>query len=110
MESQNDSGNTNERVGHYLIQRSLGEGEFSRVYLARDANYNDRPLVAIKLFASKVSLPQEEKESFFKSFLEEAQILKKLNHEYILGFYEANLHNDKAYFALCVTTSSTTTA
>ena len=100
MESKNDSDNTNERVGNYLIQRSLGEGEFSRVYLARDANYNDRPPVAIKLFASKVSLPQEEKERFFKSFLEEAQILKRLNHEYILGFYEANLHNDTPYLVV----------
>jgi serine/threonine protein kinase len=94
MESKNDSDNTNERVGNYLIQRSLGKGEFSHVYLAHDANRNDRPPVAIKFFASKVSLPQEEKEKFFKSFLEEAQILKRLNHEYILGFYEANLHND----------------
>lgn len=52
MESKSDSDNTNERVGNYLIQCPLGKGEFSRVYLARDAKHNDR-LVAIKLFASK---------------------------------------------------------
>jgi thiamine kinase-like enzyme len=91
--SKNNGDNTNKQVGHYLTQRSLGEGEFGHVYLARDVRHKG-PLVAIKLF--KAFLSQLEKESFF----EEAKILKKLNHEYILGFYEANVHNDTPYLVV----------
>lgn len=100
MESKNNTDNTIERVGNYLIQDFLGEGEFSRVYSARDINNHNRPSVAIKLFDPRVSLSQEEKDRFFKSFLEEAQILKQLNHDYILGFYEANLHNNTPYLVV----------
>ena len=61
--SKNNNDNTNKQVGHYLIQRSLGEGEFGHVYLARDVRHKG-PLVAIKLF--KAFLSQLEKESFFE--------------------------------------------
>jgi len=69
--------------GRYHIIRELGSGGFATVYLAQDGRINGR-YVAIKVFDANKLAPIDRAWAK-KSFLNEAQILARLNHEAIVG-------------------------
>lgn len=74
-----------QRIGRFKLERVLGEGAMSAVYVARQAN-PDR-LVALKIFRTALPLIDAR-----QRFRREAQALARLRHPNIAAIYEAGLH------------------
>ncbi len=82
-------------VGNYLIQEKLGSGEFGSVYRAQNKLIAER-VVAIKLINAKyVSSPEE-----CAHFLDEARVLLRLQHPYILPVFDIGEHNATPYIVI----------
>jgi len=78
-----DEANARERmILHYRIIDEIGEGGFGRVFKAQNTALEDR-VVAIKILHGKHNSPEKR-----KRFQQEAQILLRLNHQYILRFVD----------------------
>jgi serine/threonine protein kinase len=69
-------------IGHYKIQRLLGEGGMGEVYLADDAHLNRK--VALKILPSGIVEQQDR----LKRFKQEAIAVSALNHPNILTIHE----------------------
>ncbi|HEX8155662.1 MAG TPA: FHA domain-containing serine/threonine-protein kinase [Thermoanaerobaculia bacterium] len=75
-------------IGNYRIEREIGEGGMSRVYVGRtlaatEALPQDYPIV-LKIMSEELAGEVTAR----KRFVKEAQILSKLRHRYITRFYE----------------------
>jgi serine/threonine-protein kinase len=75
----------------YVIERELGRGGMSVVFLARDTRH-DRP-VAIKVFRSDVG-----DSSGAERFQREIKLLARLQHPHILPLYDSGTLGDTSYF------------
>ena len=75
-------------IGNYRIEREIGEGGMSHVYVGRTINATDAlpPNFPIVLKVMTEELAGEV--TARKRFVKEAQILSKLRHRYITRFYE----------------------
>ena len=81
-------------VGNYRIEREIGEGGMSRVYVGRTLKATE---LLPKEYAVVLKVMSEElagEVTARKRFIKEAQILSKLRHRYITRFYEF-INNDK---------------
>jgi len=78
--------------GNYRILTELNSGSFGTVYLGRHLIFEDSPTVAIKLLHAHLRSTQERAQ-----FIQEAQLLKKLNHSYILRIIDAGFENGASY-------------
>jgi len=85
---------TVQRISHYEIQSTLGEGAMGRVYLALD-DVLDRQ-VAIKVLAG-VSLSDP---SFLDRFRREARLAAQLNHPHIARIYEFGEDSGQPFIAM----------
>jgi serine/threonine protein kinase len=70
------------RIGRFEVERTLGAGTFSTVWLARDEDLD--AWVAIKLLAENWSLNQDAR----RRFIEEARALRRLDNDRIVRVYE----------------------
>ncbi len=79
--------------GRYSIERELGRGGMSTVYLANDLRH--QRTVAIKLLQPEIttSLTAER-------FLREIQITAKLQHPNILGLFDSGAENGLCYYVM----------
>jgi serine/threonine protein kinase len=77
--------------GRYVVERTLGHGGMSAVYLARDAEL-ERP-VALKVLDQALALD----ESFARRFRREAQIAAQLAHPNIVQIYDTG-EDDRRLF------------
>jgi serine/threonine protein kinase len=73
-------------IGPYRIESELGRGMMGVVYKARDTR-SKRP-VALKLIRMAFAVSEEQKASFERRFMEEAEITKRLDHPGIVRVYE----------------------
>jgi tRNA A-37 threonylcarbamoyl transferase component Bud32 len=87
-----------ERVGKYPIQRELGRGASSRVYLGRDT-FSNRD-VAIKVLKKDHTSSQPDRNRFDRMFLNEASLVGKLNHPNVIGIYDAGIEDDFSYIVM----------
>jgi serine/threonine protein kinase len=75
-------------IGNYRVERELGEGGMSHVYLGRTIAQTDFLTegyqVVLKIMSDELANEAIAK----KRFIKEAQILSKLRHRYITRFYE----------------------
>jgi serine/threonine protein kinase len=75
-------------IGNYRIEREIGEGGMSRVYVGRTMTATELlPLdyqVVLKIMSEELAGEVTAR----KRFVKEAQILSKLRHRYITRFYE----------------------
>lgn len=75
-------------IGNYRVERELGEGGMSHVYLGRTVAATsmlpEGYLVVMKVMAAELA----GEETARKRFVKEAQILSQLRHRYITRFYE----------------------
>ena len=78
----------------YLLQKQIGEGRMSTVYLAQDQVAHDVP-VAVKIF--NTSQPDEINREVFKR---ETAALKRLNHPNIVGLRESGSVGENGQFYL----------
>jgi eukaryotic-like serine/threonine-protein kinase len=74
------SGGPPQRLGNYKLERRIGKGGSSEVYLARHRLLNDR-VVAIKLLLSQ-------DEEWIERFTREANLTSKLRHQHIIQIYD----------------------
>jgi serine/threonine protein kinase len=87
-----------EFLGKYPIQREIGSGATSRVYLARDP-FADRD-VAIKVFQFNPHADPQKQRMMFKSFVAEAALAGKLNHPHIVDILDAVQESDHSYVVM----------
>ena len=80
--------------GRYQIERLLGQGGMGRVYLAHDPKKGRR--VALKVMARETATNP----TLLKRFRAEALATRELQHENIVGVYEAGSINHQFYIAL----------
>lgn len=85
----NDTGTV---IGNYRIISTIAYGSFGRVYLACHHVLTNR-LVALKLMHA-VPLTSEQEHS---QFLQEAHILERLEHPYILPILDVGIHEGLPY-------------
>jgi len=75
-------------IGNYRIEREIGEGGMSHVYVGRTVARNivlpENYTVVLKIMSEELAGEVTAR----KRFVKEAQILEKLRHRYITRFYE----------------------
>ena len=82
------------KIGRYRIIRRLGQGGFGRVYLAHDDDL-DRP-VAIKVpNPERITAPED-----VEAYLNEARILARLDHPYIVPVFDVGRTEDGLCFVV----------
>jgi serine/threonine protein kinase len=90
-------GNT---VGNYRIEREIGEGGMSHVYVGRTLSRNEilpeHFPVVLKVMSDELAGEITAR----KRFVKEAQILSKLRHRYVTRFYEFINNNDGAVLVM----------
>ena len=87
-----------ERLGKYPVQREIGSGATSRVYLARDP-FSERD-VAIKVFQFDSHADPQQQRMLFKAFVAEASLAGKLNHPHIVDILDAVQEPDQSYVVM----------
>jgi len=75
-------------IGNYKIDREIGEGGMSRVYVGRTVQPTDTLPVNFQVVLKVMSEELAGEITARKRFVKEAQILSKLRHRYITRFYE----------------------
>lgn len=81
-----------QQVGNYHITKEIASGAFGSVYQGKHIVFTDEPIVAIKLLHAHLA-SSEEHDRFFQ----EARLLKKLKHPYILPIIDAGIHQNFPY-------------
>lgn len=87
-----------EKIGKYAIQREIGRGATSVVYLARDPFANRD--VAIKVVHAQPEGDTDLQRRFRKVFLNEAALVGKLFHPHILAIYDAFSEGELSYVVM----------
>ncbi|MDR1163240.1 MAG: protein kinase [Candidatus Accumulibacter sp.] len=87
-----------EKIGKYEIARVIGRGTTSTVYLARDpASPNE---VAIKVAMPEILKDPERGKLYTHLFLNEASLVGKLSHPYIVQIYNAVVSGPTYYIVM----------
>ncbi|MEJ3659287.1 serine/threonine-protein kinase [Actinomycetes bacterium KLBMP 9759] len=82
------------RIGHFEIEGLLGRGGMGEVYQALHTGMNMR--VALKLPAPALAADSE----FVERFVQEARVMRSLDHPGIVAVYEANETEDRPYLSM----------
>ncbi|MBE0670266.1 MAG: protein kinase, partial [Anaerolineales bacterium] len=81
-------------LGAYRIIGQIGEGGMAAVYKAYQSSMDRN--VAIKVLPGQLA----ESEEFVKRFQQEARIIARLEHPYILPVFDYGEENGTAYFVM----------
>ncbi|HEY4384955.1 MAG TPA: serine/threonine-protein kinase, partial [Ktedonobacteraceae bacterium] len=79
-------------IGNYQIISPIAQGAFGRVYLARHRVLSNRQVALKLMHAVPFSSVQEHEQ-----FLQEARMLERLKHLYILPILDVGIHEDVPY-------------
>ncbi len=82
------------QIPGYRIEKSIGKGAMSTVYLAVQESLDRR--VALKVLASSLVADA----SFCKRFIKESKIIARLGHTHIVTVYDTGSHQDHYYMAM----------
>lgn len=91
-------------IGHYRLQKKLGEGGMGQVFRAR--NIITKRTVALKIIHPRIMDSEYHK----KRFLREAKLLEKLKHPNIVKVYETGEIGSKNYISMELLTGNTLSA
>lgn len=80
------------QIGNYRILAEINSGSFGSVYQGKHVIFEDDPVVAIKLLHTPLHSSDEHTE-----FINEAQVLKKLQHPNILRILDAGFQDGIPY-------------
>jgi serine/threonine protein kinase len=84
------------RIGKYLVERALGAGAFATVWLAYDELLETR--VAVKVLADNWARNQGVRQRF----IDEARILRRIDHDRIVRVHEINEQDGQPYFVMAL--------
>lgn len=73
------------KIGSYVLERLLGYGGSSAVFLAQD--YSSGEKAAVKVFMPRSTMDVQMQKNFYQRFLHEAEAASKLDHPHILSIY-----------------------
>ena len=73
------------QIGSYILERLLGYGGSSAVFLAQDSISDEK--VAVKVFLPRSTMDVQMQKNFYHRFLREAEAASKLDHPHILSIY-----------------------
>lgn len=83
-----------QQIGRYMIERRLGEGRISRVYLAQDPEI-DRP-VAVKVLRNRLALDSHARTHFMR----EARVVASLDHPCIVPVYDVGEYEGQLFIVM----------
>src|SRR5438876_4017479 len=79
-------------IGSYRIIAEINSGAYGAVYQGKHVIFDDEPIVAIKLLHAHLSSAEA-----CEQFIQEARLLKKLKHPYILPILNAGIQDSIPY-------------
>lgn len=85
-------------LGAYILERLLGYGGSSAVFLARHRNSDQ--LVAVKVFLPRGNMDKKMQKDFYTRFLREADAASKLHHPNILSIYSYGEQDGLPYIVM----------
>ncbi len=85
-------------VGDCLLEKLVGFGGSSAVFLAQPANSDQK--VAVKVFLPRSTMDSQAQKSFYRRFLREAQAASNLDHPHILSVYSYGEHQGLPYIVM----------
>jgi serine/threonine-protein kinase len=81
--------------GRYRLERLLGTGGIAEVWLAEDERL--KRWVAVKVLRDQFSAADAE---LMAAFDREATVIARLQHQNIVGVYDAGSHEDRQYIVM----------
>ena len=85
-------------IGSCVLERLLGYGGSSAVFLARSLTSEEQ--VAVKVFLPRSTLDGQMRKSFYQRFLREAEAASQLDHPSILSVYAYGEHEGMPYIVM----------
>ncbi len=85
-------------VGDCLLEKLIGYGGSSAVFLAQPRNSEQK--VAVKVFLPRSTMDSQAQKGFYRRFLREAQAASNLDHAHILSVYSYGEHQGLPYIVM----------
>ncbi len=85
-------------VGDCLLEKLIGYGGTSAVFLAQPRNSEQK--VAVKVFLPRSTMDTQAQKSFYRRFLREAKAASELDHPHILSVYSYGEHQGLPYIIM----------
>lgn len=85
-------------IGDCLLEKLIGYGGSSAVFLAQPRNSDQK--VAVKVFLPRSTMDVPTQKSFYRRFLREAQAASGLQHPHILTIYSYGEHEGLPYIVM----------
>ncbi len=83
-----------------VLERLLGYGGSSEVFLARSLTSEIQEQFAVKVFQPRSPLDGQMRKSFYERFLQEARAASQLTHNHILSVYAYGEHEGQPYIMM----------
>jgi eukaryotic-like serine/threonine-protein kinase len=85
-------------IGSYILEKLLGYGGSSAVFLAQNQLTHEK--VAVKIFLSRSTMDKQGQKNFYRRFLREAEATSELDHPNILTIYSYGQYNGLPYIVM----------
>ena len=85
-------------IGSYILEKLLGYGGSSAVFLAQNQLTSEK--VAVKVFLPRSTMDKQAQKDFFQRFLREAEATSELDHPHILSIYSYGQYNGLPYIVM----------
>ncbi len=87
-----------QEIGSCVLERLLGYGGSSAVFLAHTVSSGEQ--VAVKVFLPRSTLDNQMRRNFYRRFLREARAASELEHPHILSIYAYGEHENLPYIVM----------
>src|SRR5712691_3993491 len=85
-------------IGSYILEKPLGYGGSSAVFLAQNRLTYEK--VAVKVFLPRSTMDKQAQKNFYQRFLREAEATSELDHPNILSIYSYGQYNGLPYIVM----------
>ena len=85
-------------IGSYLLEKLLGYGGSSAVFLAQNRLTDEK--VAVKVFLPRSTMDRQAQKIFYQRFLREAEATSELDHPNILSIYSYGQYDGLPYIVM----------
>jgi serine/threonine protein kinase len=87
-----------QEIGSYILEKLLGYGGSSAVFLAQSRTSDEK--VAVKVFLPRSTMDKQMQKTFYARFLREAQAASELDHPNVLPIYSYGEHHGLPYIVM----------